>query len=407
MEENKQPKKPASTGKMPQSAKQKKEKNTGTKAPRTPEQKKALHRRIWIGIGTVFLVMILSASMFVGIFMMYVNTKLKGHVEIDLSEYTQEVSTELYYRNPDYDPDKPDTSKKADKDKAKNKKSDKAKSKEKSKARDEENPEWIMYQTLFANENRIWVDSEDIPKNLKRATVAIEDKRFYEHKGVDWKGTLRAILSTVSGDGVQGGSTITQQLIKNRTGNNENTVKRKVVEIYRALALEEDLNKDEILTIYLNTIYLGNQCYGVKTAADMYFGKDVSDLTLAECASLISITNNPSQYDPLRADWCREENRKRQVLVLDAMLDQGMISQKTHDKAVNEEVVFTDGWTNMGNHVKPPHSGNSQDVISTANNSYFTDQVISDVADSLVELYADISHGPTPWIRSESPDSHC
>lgn len=370
LEENKQPKKEGFKSKIQKRANQIGKKGNGEskqpKQPRTPQEKKATHRKIWLGIGTVFLVGILSLTMFAGIFMMYVNTKLKGHVEIDLSEYTQELSTELYYQKPGSD-------------------------------------EWTMYQTLFANENRIWVDSEDIPKNLKQAAIAIEDKRFMSHKGVDWRGTARAIFSTVTGSGVQGGSTITQQLIKNRTGNNENTVKRKITEIYRALALEEDYDKDEILTIYLNTIYLGNQCYGVKTAADMYFGKDVSDLTLAECASLISITNNPSQYDPLRADWCREENRKRQVLVLDAMLDQNMISQETHDKAVKEEVVFTDGYTNLGNQVKPPESeSNHGAVVSTANNSYFTDQVISDVADELVKLYGlkDDPADPDGYVRT-------
>ena len=256
--------------------------------------------------------------------------------------------------------------------------------------KDPSSGEWIMYQTLFANENRIWIDSEDIPDYMKKATIAIEDKRYEEHKGVDWKGTLRGVVYTITGEDVQGGSTITQQLIKNITGNKENSVKRKITEIYRALALEkEGYTKDEILTIYLNTIYLGNQCYGVQTAADMYFGKDASELTLAECASLISITNNPSMYDPLRADWCREENRIRQELVLENMLAQEMITQAEFDAAMAEEIVFTDGWTCFGNQVTPPESsGEGKDeVVSTANNSYYTDAVIDDVADALVEHY--------------------
>ena len=144
-----------------------------------------------------------------------------------------------------------------------------------------------------------------------------------------------------------------QQLIKNVTGNNENTVKRKVTEVYRALALEKDYSKDEILEMCLNTIYLGNQCYGVQTASRTYFHKDVSELTLAECACLISITNNPSQYDPLRSDWTREQNRNRQLDVLDAMLAQEKIDQATYDAAKAEEVVFTNGYTNLGNYVGP------------------------------------------------------
>ncbi len=334
---------------------------------KTPNTKKKGDRskKVWFWVGTVCLVGVLTLAIFAGFFMIYINTVLKGHVEVDVSEYTQEISTELYYQEPGSE-------------------------------------SWTMYQTLFANENRILVDSKDIPEHLKQATIAIEDKRFESHHGVDWRGTMRAILSTVTGSGVQGGSTITQQMIKNVTGNNENTVKRKITEIYRALALEEDYEKDEILTIYLNTIYLGNQCYGVQTAADMYFAKDVSDLTLAESACLISITNNPSQYDPLRADWCREENRKRQLSVLKAMLDQGMIDQVTYEAAVAEEVVFTNGYTNLGNKVEAPVDQEKPTVISTANNSYFTDQVIDDVADALVKLY-NLSDDPADvdgYVRS-------
>ena len=246
-------------------------------------------RTIGIVLGTILLVTVLTSAIFVGIFMTYVNTSLKGHVEVDMSEYDQKVSTELYYQDPD-------------------------------------TKELVMYQTLFGNENRIWVDFDSIPKNLREATIAIEDKRFESHHGVDWHGTVRAVFRTLTKGNTQGGSTITQQLIKNVTGNNENTVKRKVTEVYRALALEKDYSKDEILEMYLNTIYLGNQCYGVQTASRMYFHKDVSELTLAECACLISITNNPSQYDPLRSDWTREQKRNRQQQDF-----QHQLQQKTYD----------------------------------------------------------------------------
>ena len=219
-------------------------------------------RTVGIVLGTILLVIVLTSSIFVGIFMTYVNTSLKGHVEVDMSEYDQKVSTELYYQDP-------------------------------------ETKQTVMYQTLFGDENRIWVDFDSIPKVLRDATIAIEDKRFETHHGVDWHGTLRAVFSTLTNGNTQGGSTITQQLIKNVTGNNENTVKRKVTEVYRALALEKDYSKDEILEMYLNTIYLGEQSYGVRTAAYTYFGKDVSELDLAECASLIAITNNPSIFDQI------------------------------------------------------------------------------------------------------------
>ena len=307
-------------------------------------------RTIGIVLGTILLVTVLTSAIFVGIFMTYVNTSLKGHVEVDMSEYDQKVSTELYYQDPD-------------------------------------TKELVMYQTLFGDENRIWVDFDSIPKNLRNATIAIEDKRFESHHGVDWHGTVRAVFRTLTNGNTQGGSTITQQLIKNVTGNNENTVKRKVTEVYRALALEKDYSKDEILEMYLNTIYLGNQCYGVQTASRTYFHKDVSELTLAECACLISITNNPSQYDPLRSDWTREQNRNRQLDVLDAMLAQEKIDQATYDAAKAEEVVFTNGYTNLGNYVGPQEEDEKPAVVSTANNSFYTDQVIEDVADAFVELY--------------------
>ena len=164
------------------------------KKERSGKPRKRWGLRILGVIGTLMLVGVLTAAMFVGIFMKYIDTAMRGHVEVDLSEYTQEVSTELYYKDPS-------------------------------------TGEWFMYQTLFANENRIWIDSENIPENLKNATIAIEDKRFKTHKGVDWKGTLRGIVYTVTGEDVQGGSTITQQLIKNITGNRENSVKRKITEI--------------------------------------------------------------------------------------------------------------------------------------------------------------------------------
>lgn len=307
-------------------------------------------RTIGIVLGTILLVTVLTSAIFVGIFMTYVNTSLKGHVEVDMSEYDQKVSTELYYQDPD-------------------------------------TKEPVMYQTLFGDENRIWVDFDSIPKNLREATIAIEDKRFESHHGVDWHGTVRAVFRTLTNGNTQGGSTITQQLIKNVTGNNENTVKRKVTEVYRALALEKDYSKDEVLEMYLNTIYLGNQCYGVQTASRMYFHKDVSELTLAECACLISITNNPSQYDPLRSDWTREQNRNRQLDVLDAMLAQEKIDQATYDAAKAQEVVFTNGYTNLGNYVGPQEEDEKPAVVSTANNSYFTDEVITDVAEKFVEVF--------------------
>ncbi|MBQ0038538.1 MAG: transglycosylase domain-containing protein [Clostridiales bacterium] len=316
----------------------------------TPRQKRNRRRKIGFWVGTICLVAVLTIAIFAGIFMFYINHSLKGNVEVDMSEYDMSVSTELYYQNP-------------------------------------KNDKWVMYQTLYASENRRLVSGKEISDYLRQAAIAIEDKRFNTHHGVDWHGTMRAIASTLLGRGTEGGSTITQQMIKNVTGDKDETVKRKITEIYRALELEKRYDKDEILDFYLNAIYLGNSCYGVETASDMYFNKHAKNLTLAESACLIAITNNPSRYDPLYDDWTLEQNRGRQVDVLDAMLNQGMIDQETHDAAVAEEVVFTNGYTNLGNKVKVKKSSKkNKNKNKACSNSYFTDQVIDDVAEALVKL---------------------
>ena len=141
-------------------------------------------------------------------------------------------------------------------------------------------PVEIEDQQLFSNENRTWVSYSEIPENLIKAFVSIEDERFYEHNGVDWKRTIGATLSFVTGTGSYGGSTITQQLIKNITGEDDVTIQRKIKEIFSALELEKLLSKEEILEMYLNTIYLSEHCYGIQAAATAYFGKDVCDLSL-------------------------------------------------------------------------------------------------------------------------------
>ena len=315
-------------------------------------------------IGTILLVFVLTAAIFAGIFSAYINSSMRGRVEVYLDEFETKVSTELYYQEPS-------------------------------------SGEWTMYHTLFLDsENRIWADLEQIPKDLQNAVVAIEDKRFYTHKGVDWHGTARAIFSTIFGGSVQGGSTITQQLVKNVTGDNQNTVKRKVMEIYRAQEMEKRYEKDEILEAYLNEVYFGYSCYGVVTASLKYFNKDVSELSLAECASLIAITNNPSLYDPLQTDWGLENNRTRQLLVLGAMLDQGKIDQAAYDAAKEENVVFSNGYTILGGRVdvdtdkKDDTDADGTDgqpaeetPTATSSQSYFTDAVIEDVAAALVEKY--------------------
>lgn len=333
----------------------------------TPQQKNGWRKAGRI-IGTLLLVFVVTLTIFSGIFMAYINSTMRGKVEVYLDEFETKVSTELYSQDPD-------------------------------------TGEWVMYQTLYLNsENRIWTDLEDIPKYLQEAAIAIEDKRFEKHHGVDWKGTTRAIVYTLFGKNVQGGSTITQQLVKNVTGDNEVTVKRKITEIYRALELEKRYEKDEILEAYLNEVFFGQSCYGVVTASRMYFNKDVSDLTLAECASLMGITNNPSMYDPTLSSWTRENNRERQLTILGAMLEQEKISQEEYDEAKAEDIVFSNGFTISGKYVgsddtvtdQEPEEPPADDAESPADEeeptikgrySWFTEAMIGDVADALVEKY--------------------
>lgn len=333
----------------------------------TPQQKNGWRKAGRI-IGTLLLVFVVTLTIFSGIFMAYINSTMRGKVEVYLDEFETKVSTELYSQDPD-------------------------------------TGEWVMYQTLYLNsENRIWTDLEDIPKYLQKAAIAIEDKRFEKHHGVDWKGTTRAIVYTLFGKNVQGGSTITQQLVKNVTGDNEVTVKRKITEIYRALELEKRYEKDEILEAYLNEVFFGQSCYGVVTASRMYFNKDVSDLTLAECASLMGITNNPSMYDPTLSSWTRENNRERQLTILGAMLEQDKISQEEYDEAKAEDIVFSNGFTISGKYVgsddtvtdQEPEEPTTDDTESPEDEeepaikgrySWFTEAMIGDVADALVEKY--------------------
>ena len=200
--------------------------------------------------------------------------------------------------------------------------------------------EYRELQQLYATENRIWVPYNDIPQSMVDATIAIEDKRFREHDGVDWLRTLSAVKNFAGGDASYGASTITQQLIKNLSQDDDVTINRKVQEIFRALAVEERYTKNEILEWYLNTIYLGQGCYGVQSAAEVYFAKDVKDLSVAESACIIGITNNPSLYDPYIFP---KNNAKRQGIILAEMYNQEKITPAQYEEAKAQELVFRNG----------------------------------------------------------------
>jgi len=228
----------------------------------------------------------------------------------------------------------------------------------------DENGNDVEYQQLSGTENRIWADLEDISPYLTDAIVAIEDERFWSHKGFDLKRFTGATLNYVlKSDNSYGGSTITQQLIKNLTGDDDAKVARKLREIIRAIQLEQQMDKESILELYMNTIYLGQGCNGVKTAAYTYFGKDVSELNLAESASLAGITQYPTQYDPIINP---DANIQKQHVVLEKMLELGYISQQEYQDAIDYDITFGAG-------------------VSEENQiqSYFVDAVIDEVLQDL------------------------
>ncbi len=232
---------------------------------------------------------------------------------------------------------------------------------------------------LHGEENRVWVDLDDMSPYMAKAFIALEDKRFEEHNGVDWIRTVGVIVKPKNIG--QGGSTITQQLIKNLTNNKEVTFVRKFNEIITALNLEENYEKDPIIEAYLNTLYLGSGCYGVKTASEKYFGKDIADLNAAECAVIASITKAPTQYNPLLNP---EENRKRQLECLDKMFDSGFLTQEELNEAKEYKLIFT----NSDEYVPSPEmeqtvAKQEDDVI----NSFYVDYVIQCVRDDLMEEY--------------------
>ena len=205
----------------------------------------------------------------------------------------------------------------------------------------DKNGEIQEYEKINTSTDRQWATLDEIPDSLIHAAIAIEDQRFYEHQGVDWITTVKACANMFfGGSDTFGGSTITQQLIKNLTGDNSVTVQRKVEEIFRAQKYERVNDKDTIMEWYLNTVYFGKLKYGVKSAAMYYFGKDLSELTIAESASLIAITNNPSLYNPYTRP---QNNRKRQENVLWAMEQQGWITEEEYRAALAQEMVFTKG----------------------------------------------------------------
>lgn len=264
------------------------------------------------------------------------------------------------------------------------------------------NKELVELLRLHGAENRVWIEYDDIPQEMIDAFRDLEDKRFEEHQGVDWYGT---VLGVVSSGFDRGASTITQQLIKNVTKENGRTVSRKFYEILNALNVERFYHKKTIMEFYLNTIYLGNGCYGIKTAAEVYFGKNVEDLNAAECATIASITKAPATFDPLTEDGLsalfdkdEEGNMGRQRYCLTCMLENGSLTQDEYDEALDYELIFTNSDNYEGSQVTKDDEDEDEkeytedDVkvsytLDDGKSSYYVEYVIDQVIDDLMTEY--------------------
>lgn len=285
-------------------------------------------------IGTIILMMITTCLVFACIFTIYCKSNFSSGLDVDYDDFAMSLSSVIYAKNKD-------------------------------------TGEYEELVTISSSEYRMWVDYEDIPVDMEHAVVAIEDRNFYKHHGVDWYRTAGAFVNMfLNMSDTFGGSTITQQLIKNLTDDDEVTVQRKLLEIFRALDFEKKHDKWEIIELYLNLVYFGHGCYGVGAAAQYYFGKDVSELTLAEIACIIGITNNPSLYSPYIYP---ENNKRRQEIILNEMYEQGYISLEQRDEAIAQELVLDTGDDEEGDD-------------SSSLYTWFEEAVRDDVIETLAEI---------------------
>ncbi len=238
----------------------------------------------------------------------------------------------------------------------------------------------LTAQLVGTGSNRVYVTLDEIPENLQHAFVAIEDERFYEHNGIDLNGIVRAGLRVITTGGLsEGASTITQQLLKNNvfegwtSETKMESVRRKLQEQYLAVQLEKEVSKDWIMENYLNTINLGQNTLGVQAASRRYFGKDVSELTLSECAAIAAITQNPSKYNPISHP---EDNNERRLKVLKNMMEQEYITQKEYEEAAADDVY--ERIQNVNTELE-----NSETNITSYFVDALTEEIIEDLQDEL------------------------
>lgn len=316
-----------------------------------PKKKVSKKKKIFRIILATFLICVIGACTVFGGLLLYVFTMVDGTMEENLNDLTLNLTTTVYV--------------------------------------DDGSGNYKEYKRLHGMYNRLWVDYDrtaidnndpdytGIPQRLANAFIAVEDQRFETHFGVDWKRTTGAVINEFIPiySSRQGGSTITQQLVKNLTGDDDKTKMRKVREIMRARYLESEYSKEVILECYLNTIAMGYGTYGVQVAANYYFDKDVNELTIAECATLAAIPKSPTNYAP---DTNPEANAKRRKIVLGLMKTQGLITEEEYNEAINEDVKIV---------VNKDATAN-EDI-----NSYFIDALITNVTEDLSEKYGyDIAH---------------
>lgn len=286
------------------------------------------------GIALLFCMGIICGSVCAAVMSVYIFKSLEGEPDLKLEDITMSNSSSVYVL-------------------------------------DKESGEWEKIRELHGDENRVEVTQySELPEDVVNCLVAAEDKRYWQHNGVDWLRTIKSTLTFFSQSSTQGGSTITQQVIKNLTGNDEFSPERKVKEIFQAIKLNKTYSKEEVLKVYLNYVFFGNNCYGIKAAADGYFGKELDELNLGEIATIIATTNNPTYYNP-RSEKGMIHNTERREYIFDQMVDCGYLDA---DEA--------EMWKSYEVQLAPRKTAET----SALSEGWYIDQVLEDVTNDLVKV---------------------
>ncbi|MFQ9778647.1 transglycosylase domain-containing protein [Dialister invisus] len=260
-----------------------------------------------------------------------------------------------------------------------------------------------LITTVHAEENRLPVSIDEVPANLQNAFIAVEDNRFYEHHGVDPLGIIRAVFrNIISGNATaQGGSTITQQLARNAFLSQEQTLKRKLLEAFLALKIERQYTKKEILEMYMNQIYFGQGCYGIQTASKVYFGKDVKDLSLAQCALIAGLPNSPNYYSPFHSV---EAAKQRQSIVLDQMVKYGYITEEDAAAAKEADIQLVQPQKQRGTDSVASYFVNY--VIHLISEKYDSDAIYKEGLQIYTTLDLDLQKEAEAALKKNLPDAY-